>query len=193
MTSSPTDPPMDAGNPSPVSDSAGEPGQIKLNVKQSSLAQPGGLWVRFAAVIIDGMVLGLIVLPIYIIVAVAVGAGFAVATVADLEALFSDPLVAGAFSLSSYSIYFIAAFFYFGWFYKNKGATPGKLVFKLKVHHVESGRYIGYWHAFGRETLGKFISAVVLFLGYLMAIFHPEKRALHDLIFKTHVIRSAPQ
>ena len=182
MTSSPTDPPMDAGNPSPVSDSAGEPGQIKLNVKQSSLAQPGGLWVRFAAVIIDGMVLGLIVLPIYIIVAVA-----------DLEALFSDPLVAGAFSLSSYSIYFIAAFFYFGWFYKNKGATPGKLVFKLKVHHVESGRYIGYWHAFGRETLGKFISAVVLFLGYLMAIFHPEKRALHDLIFKTHVIRSAPQ
>ena len=93
----------------------------------------------------------------------------------------------------SYLVYLAAMFVYFGWFYKNKGATPGKLIFQLKVHHVESGRYIGYWHAFGRETLGKFISTMVLLLGYIMAIFHPEKRALHDLIFKTRVVRSVPR
>lgn len=191
MTSSPTEPPVGTETPTPVSETAGEPGQIKLDVNPGSLIQPGGVLVRFAAVIIDGTILGFILFPIVIIGAITVGVVYAVASVADLEGLLSNSLLVGALNLSYYAIYFLSAFFYFGWFYKNKGATPGKLIFKLQVHHVESGRYIGYWHAFGRETLGKFISTIVFLLGYLMAVFHPEKRALHDLIFKTRVVRSA--
>ena len=35
------------------------------------------------------------------------------------------------------------------------------------------------------------ISAIVLGLGYLMVVIHPHKRALHDVVFRTRVVRSA--
>ncbi|MEE2839625.1 MAG: RDD family protein [Acidobacteriota bacterium] len=104
---------------------------------------------------------------------------------------FLAPIVVLLLALVFLLAYLSCIHGYFIYYHWKQGAIPGKLIFKLQVHHVESGRYIGYWHAFGRETLGKFISTIVLFLGFLLAVFHPEKRAFHDLIFKTRVVRSA--
>ena len=38
-----------------------------------------------------------------------------------------------------------------------------------------------------RETVGKFVSAIVLLIGYLMAAFRQDKRALHDFLFSSQV------
>lgn len=187
MTSSPTDP-MDPGATSPVSESGGEVGQIKLGVKEGAPTRPAGFWVRFAAIIIDGVILGIALVPIWIVLGIVFG--MAIAAGADPAAIQDNTAMVVGFYISYYAVYFVCMFLYFGWFYKNKGATPGKLIFKLRVHHAEFGRYIGYWHAFGRETLGKMISFLTLLIGYLMVVFHPEKRALHDLIFRTRVVRS---
>ncbi len=185
MTLSPTNP-MNPGIASPISESEGEAGQIRLGVRENSPTRPGGFWVRFAAIMIDGVILGIALSPILAVFGIL----FAVGTGGDPATIQDNPTLLVGFYIVYYTVYFVAMFLYFGWFYKNKGATPGKLIFKLRVHHAESGRHIGYWHAFGRETLGKMISALTLLIGYLMVVFHPEKRALHDLIFGTRVVRS---
>ena len=80
-------------------------------------------------------------------------------------------------------------FFYYGWFYKNKGATPGKMIFKMKVVDFESGQNIGYGKMFLREFVGKFCSALILGFGFFMIAWRQDKRGLHDLIAGTQVIR----
>lgn len=41
---------------------------------------------------------------------------------------------------------------------------------------------------FLREIIGKFLSAIILGIGYLMVIWNPKKQALHDKIAKTYVV-----
>lgn len=184
MVSPPSDPSMNPGTPGTNSELRGVKGPIKLDLKEGSPSEPAGFFARFAAAVIDGIIVSLVATPMTLPISLAIGV-FNTDDPATLTAAIA------VIATLSCLVVLVVMLVYFGWFYKNRGATPGKLIFKLKVHHVESGRYIGYWHAFGRETIGKLVSAIVLFLGYIMAIFHPEKRALHDLIFKTRVVRSA--
>nr|WP_169307909.1 RDD family protein [Allomeiothermus silvanus] len=67
------------------------------------------------------------------------------------------------------------------------GQTLGKRLMGIKVINAQ-GRAPGYGPAAMREVLGKILSALPLYLGYLVAVFHPEKRALHDLIGGTWVV-----
>jgi uncharacterized RDD family membrane protein YckC len=64
--------------------------------------------------------------------------------------------------------------------------TLGQLLFNLKVTDV-AGRRISFLRATGRY-FAQFISTLVLFIGYLMIAFHPQKRGLHDLIAGTLVV-----
>lgn len=90
-------------------------------------------------------------------------------------------------------LYLVIVFFYYGWFYSERGATPGKMALELEVVADTSGRRIGYWRAFLRETLGKFISGLPLLLGFIIAGLRSDRRALHDLIFETRVVKHSTQ
>jgi uncharacterized RDD family membrane protein YckC len=72
------------------------------------------------------------------------------------------------------------------YFLSTRGATPGKMVFGLKVVRADgsgisrglaAGRYFASW-----------VSSVTLGIGYIMAGMDDEKRALHDRICDTRVI-----
>ncbi len=69
-------------------------------------------------------------------------------------------------------------------------ATPGKLACRLRVAD-EAGRRIGVGRAVGRN-LGKFVSAFVLGVGFLMVAWTRRKQGLHDLIASTLVLRRRP-
>ncbi len=69
------------------------------------------------------------------------------------------------------------------------GATPGKMVCRLKVVNPDGSR-VSYLKALGR-FFGKFLSSLTLNIGYIMAGFDVEKRALHDRMCKTRVIRTS--
>jgi uncharacterized RDD family membrane protein YckC len=77
---------------------------------------------------------------------------------------------------AAYEIFFIGAF----------GATLGKMLMKIKVVTPEGGP-ISYWRATGRH-FAKLLSAIILYIGYLMAFWDDEKRALHDRMAGTRVI-----
>lgn len=67
------------------------------------------------------------------------------------------------------------------------GATVGKRILGLYVVD-EEGHRLNFWQATIR-FFGKLISSVVLFVGFLVALIHPRRQALHDLIAKTYVMR----
>lgn len=67
------------------------------------------------------------------------------------------------------------------------GATVGKRMLGLYVAD-ENGHRINFWQATIR-FLGKFISFFTLFVGFLVALIHPRRQTLYDLLAKTYVMR----
>lgn len=66
-------------------------------------------------------------------------------------------------------------------------ATPGKRI--LGIHIVrKSGRKLGVGMAFGR-FLAYYPSFLSFYIGFLMPLWTKEKRALHDMICGTRVVR----
>jgi uncharacterized RDD family membrane protein YckC len=69
-----------------------------------------------------------------------------------------------------------------------KQATYGKMAMGIKVTDLE-GRRISFWRGLGRE-FAKFLSAIILMIGYIMAAFTERKQALHDIIAGTLVVKT---
>jgi uncharacterized RDD family membrane protein YckC len=70
----------------------------------------------------------------------------------------------------------------------NYGATFGKMALGLKVVRAD-GTKLDLGVSVGRY-FAKILSAIILMIGYLMAFWDPEKRALHDRLCETRVIRA---
>ena len=68
------------------------------------------------------------------------------------------------------------------------GATVGKWATGLRIER-QSGARLGFGHATLRHTLGYLISLLTLGIGFLLAAFDAEGRALHDRIAGTVVVR----
>ncbi|MGD9371632.1 MAG: RDD family protein, partial [Desulfobacterales bacterium] len=73
------------------------------------------------------------------------------------------------------------------WFVGKYGATPGKMACKLKVVVADRSR-VSFLRAFGRH-FAKWLSSMILLIGFIMAAFDDEKRTLHDRVCETRVIR----
>lgn len=122
-----------------------------------------GFFRRLAAIIIDGLILGTI--------------GRWIGT------LFFSPedLRISAFAT-------LIGWLYFAFMESSKfQGTIGKLALKIKVTDLE-GKRISFLRATGRH-FAKFLSAIILGLGYLMVIWTDRKQGLHDMIAKTLVVR----
>jgi uncharacterized RDD family membrane protein YckC len=68
------------------------------------------------------------------------------------------------------------------------GQTPGKMALRIKVVCTD-GSQLTYGRAAKREVLGKFVSSILLGIGYLMVAFDHRKQGLHDKIADTYVIK----
>jgi uncharacterized RDD family membrane protein YckC/Tfp pilus assembly major pilin PilA len=135
-----------------------------------------GFWVRFGAVIIDTII-------VYIIAFVA-GAvvGLLFASVGGPGWATGGAMICGI----------VGAFLYFTLMESSeRGATLGKRVFRLRVVTAEGNERISFARAVGRY-FARFISIIVLYIGYLMQPFTQRKQALHDLICGTAVVALAP-
>lgn len=83
-----------------------------------------------------------------------------------------------------------------GWLYYilleggNGHATLGKKIMGLYVAD-KNGNGITYSTAILR-LLGKFLSSLILGIGYLMSLFNDEKQCLHDMLAKTYVLNGTP-
>jgi uncharacterized RDD family membrane protein YckC len=140
-----------------------------------------GFWIRCVASLVDGAILSVVMLVL--LVAIGLGAGVT-AVMGDPAALAQAVLGLGA-AVAAISL--VIPMLYEVIFVGLRGQTPGKILLNLKVIRMDAGE-VDYVKAFIR-WIGKLASGFILGIGYLMAAFTTNKRALHDLIAGTRVIR----
>jgi uncharacterized RDD family membrane protein YckC len=79
------------------------------------------------------------------------------------------------------------AFGYETFFVGRFGGTAGKLLLGMRVVRADFTR-VTYWRAAVR-AFGKVLSDLTLYVGYIMVAFDPQRRALHDYIADTRVVK----
>lgn len=77
---------------------------------------------------------------------------------------------------------------YHVYFWRRHAATPGKMIFRLKVVRGDGSR-LSLGRCFGRH-FAMWLSGLACCVGYLMPWFDEERRALHDFICDTRVIET---
>jgi len=141
-----------------------------------------GFWRRCAAMLIDGLLLGVAMA----VVQVVVGAGAIGAFASSGDSGAGLLALAGSMMLL-FVIAFVGQWLYFALFESGAmQATPGKRALGLKVVDDE-GERIGFGRASGR-FFGKIVSGAVLYIGFLMVGFSERKQALHDMMANTLVV-----
>jgi uncharacterized RDD family membrane protein YckC len=143
-----------------------------------------GFWKRFGAYVIDSILLSIVSGICITIMAVVLGGAMVV------SAGFHD-LTSIAYGLGmAFSIILFSTLV--NWLYytlmesSSQQATLGKLALGMVVIDEFGGR-ISFARANGRYW-SKILSAMFLWLGYIMAAFTEKKQALHDLIATTFVV-----
>ena len=66
------------------------------------------------------------------------------------------------------------------------GGTLGKILMKIKVVD-EKGNFISFWRSTGRH-FAKYISSIILYIGFLMVLWDGNKQGLHDKMARTYVV-----
>lgn len=140
----------------------------------SKKALYAGFWKRFAAIIIDGILIN----------AISFGFGFLLGiflVVIGQEALLDS------LDLFFTSISILVIWLYFALLESSSlQGTIGKMAVGIKVTDMDENRI-----SFGQATIryfSKLLSALTFGIGYLLAGITEQKQALHDMIAKTLVI-----
>lgn len=172
----------------PTFNPASQPEINRQNVNQVDQApvvpsiKYAGFWIRWIANFIDGIVVGIplliIFLPIGFILAASMGS--------DKAAGLPWPI-----NLSIRLLEAIIGWTYYIFMTNRYQATLGKMVVGIKVVS-DKAESLNLGQIILRETLGKFLSGITLGIGYIMAGFTKRKQALHDMIAKTTVIYKDP-
>ncbi len=144
----------------------------------------GGFWIRFLAIIIDAIIVRIAITPLIAI--------FGTIGVMPwvMRGRVDEIGVASMVAASMAALPFLVAI---GWLYEalltssSWQATLGKKILGLKVTD-EMGNRISFARATGRH-FAKILSVMTCFIGFIMAGFTDRKRALHDMVAGTLVIR----
>ncbi|PLY02029.1 MAG: hypothetical protein C0623_04575 [Desulfuromonas sp.] len=166
-----------ADTPDPTEDE-NSAGDEEISLSATAALPKAGFWIRVAAALVDGIILLVVQVILSILlglIAVSVGSGVNAQGQAALSLVYT--LFGTALSMA-----------YYVFFTGYSGQTPGKMAVRIKVIRVD-GEEIGFGRAFFREVLGKFVSGIILGIGYLMVAFDSQKQGLHDRIASTYVIK----
>jgi len=152
------------------------------------LRRPGGFWIRFAARCIDAILVGIVssIIRIPLMAVFGISAIGMVTSGDPSQLIGAIPGLVGLAMLSA-CINFVIAAGYETYMVATKGATLGKMALGLKVIRVDGGP-LNMQQALGR-SLATILSGLILFIGYIIAAFDDQKRALHDRLCDTLVIK----
>jgi uncharacterized RDD family membrane protein YckC len=141
------------------------PAAITARVSRVAAGEYVGFWIRFAAAIIDTLV-------VYLASSV-------------LSFILSYFLFPGWYG----GLFIVPPFLllYYWLFTGLKGQTLGKRVLGIKVVNVQGDRPELGVSAL-REVLGKLVSCIALCIGFLWIIFDGQKQGWHDKIANTYVV-----
>jgi len=149
-----------------------------------------GFWLRAVAYLIDGLIMGIVAVPLIIALAVLTGASAAIHGLSEDNA---EQALAGA-SFAMFLIVMVMVLLGGMWLYyaltesSAWQGTVGKKVLGLIVTDM-NGQRITFARATGRY-FSRFVTGLVpLMFGYILAGITAKKQALHDMIASTLVLR----
>jgi uncharacterized RDD family membrane protein YckC len=153
--------------------------RIREGLAPLAAAKPfAGFWIRLVARMIDNTITSIagyvFQIPMFVVLA-----RMDKQKGPDLPWLVGTMALAVVMSLA-------AAAYYEAWFLVNKGATPGKMILGLKVIRARGGPMT--WSLGVGRYFAHMLSAFTLYIGYMMAGWDEEKRALHDRVCDTRVV-----
>jgi uncharacterized RDD family membrane protein YckC len=147
--------------------------KLKEGVAVGGSMNYAGFGIRFGAKFLDGIIVSVV---FYAISFATVGLHGV--TQPGMSWMITSRLILITLGLA-YATFFVGKY----------GATPGKMAAKLLVVNPD-GSKVSYAKAAGRYFAAEFISGCfTLCIGYLMVLWDDERRALHDRICSTRVIR----
>lgn len=138
-----------------------------------------GFWIRFAAFLIDACVLGLVE---FVLIMLHPGVGLEVYSGSESLLQRTDSWIDGATALIGLGYYTTGVAVW--------STTIGKRLLGLYVRRPDGSR-VGWGRAFARYW-APILSALLLGVGFLLVALRADKRALHDLICDTVVVRRRP-
>ncbi len=145
-----------------------------LNQGIGRLASPGK---RLGAYLLDSLVLFIAFFSIF--TASIFTGGFAGFVTGTDAAGVGVGFLLGILLLLAYVIWALKLF--------TKGMTPGKKLLGMRVIK-EDGTSAGFFTMLIREWIGKWISGLVLSLGFLWILFDRDKQGWHDKLMSTYVV-----
>ena len=135
-------------------------------------------WQRFAAYLIDSIIMGIANAAIGGVIGAVLGVAIGV--------LSGDSDAVGIVAQLVGMLVGLCVFVFYETFFLCKyGATPGKMILGLKVLH--NGENLSVGRAVGR-AFGKQLSGYICAIGYIMAAFTQDTKALHDMMCETVVV-----
>jgi uncharacterized RDD family membrane protein YckC/Tfp pilus assembly major pilin PilA len=142
-----------------------------------------GFWRRFAAYVIDMLIVGAAASVLYMLFVFVV----LVPAAASGSRHIDEAAFGGSFLLLWVAI-IVAQWLYFALCESSAWqATPGKMALNLCVTDMY-GRRVGFGQATGRY-FGKILSGFIVDIGFMMAGWTARKQALHDLMANCCVVR----
>jgi uncharacterized RDD family membrane protein YckC len=149
--------------PPPPSDPSWSQGPPGYGAPEGPSGPRAGFWIRLAAALIDGIVLGI---------------------VGTLLRFIGGPILGFLVSL-------LLGFAYFGFFEGGPaGQTPGKKAVDIRVVRAVDGGPLGWTTALLRY-LCSYLSGLACGLGYLWMLWDKEKQTWHDKLSATVVVPAA--
>jgi uncharacterized RDD family membrane protein YckC len=154
--------------------------KLKEGAAPSFLSGSGGMtyagfWIRFVARFIDSLI-GMVVVGIpTMLVVFSLGTSQSNPTTVQILIQVLLQIFSVVFAVG-YNTFVIGKY----------AATPGKMAVGVKVV-APDGSPITFMRAFGRAW-ADYLSSMTCFIGYIIAAFDNEKRALHDHICSTRVV-----
>ncbi|MDQ3392916.1 MAG: RDD family protein [Bacteroidota bacterium] len=148
-----------------------------------------GFWIRFVALIIDYIII--YVVQAFLVVPLLAMMGIATLTpssdVQDVNQFaLASAMMVPLMIVSLFTL--VLSWLYFAFMESSpRQATLGKLAVGIIVTDLQGNR-ISFLQASGR-FFSKIISAMILYIGYIMAAFTEKKQALHDMIASTLVLK----
>ena len=146
-----------------------------------------GFFRRALAFVIDVFIVQLA--PLLLVSVLALGMAGQMATLPEGETQ-STAIAAITLLLVLFwqGIFFLAYWFYFAGLESSPWqATLGKKLLRIKVVDAQGAR-LRFWHATGR-TFARLLSYMSMNIGFIMAGCTSRKRALHDMVAQTYVVR----
>lgn len=138
-----------------------------------------GFWIRFCASLVDGVILLAVSGPLTLL-QIALMGGFQE---------YVSSIISGTYTLLQLVFWILGVIVgvgYEAWFIGKYAATPGKMVLGLRVVRAD-GSPVSFRRAAGRY-FAKWLSALTLYIGFVIAAFDNQKRTLHDHICDTRVV-----